>query len=64
MRKPLQPGTETAPPAVAAPRESLHPGLHEAIEEAVRSIRYGTVQIVIQDGRVVQIDKTEKIRLT
>ncbi len=34
-----------------------------AIEEAVRSIRFGTVQIVIQDGRIVQIDKTEKIRL-
>ena len=34
-----------------------------AIEEAVRSIRYGTVQIVIQDGRIVQIEKTEKIRL-
>lgn len=34
-----------------------------AIEEAVRSIRFGTVQIVIQDGRIVQIEKTEKIRL-
>ncbi len=34
-----------------------------AIEEAVRSIQFGTVQIVIQDGRIVQIEKTEKIRL-
>lgn len=34
-----------------------------AIEEAVRSIRFGTVQIVIQDGQIVQIEKTEKIRL-
>jgi hypothetical protein len=33
------------------------------IESAVRSIRFGTVQIVIQDGVVVQIDKTEKVRL-
>ena len=33
------------------------------VEEAIRSIRYGTVQIVIQDGHIVQIDKTEKIRL-
>ncbi len=33
------------------------------IEEAVRSIRYGVVQIIIQDGVVVQIDKTEKVRL-
>lgn len=36
----------------------------EAIQEAVESIRFGVVQLIIQDGRVVQIDKTEKIRLT
>lgn len=33
------------------------------IEAAIRSIRYGVVQIIIQDGVVVQIDKTEKQRL-
>jgi len=33
------------------------------IERAVRSIRYGSVVVVIQDGVVLQIDKTEKIRL-
>jgi hypothetical protein len=35
-----------------------------AIQEAVESIRFGVVQLIIQDGRIVQIDKTEKIRLT
>jgi len=35
-----------------------------AIQEAIQSIRFGSVQIIIQDGRIVQIDKTEKIRLT
>ncbi|HEU4753067.1 MAG TPA: YezD family protein [Armatimonadota bacterium] len=35
----------------------------EAIQEAVKSVRYGVVQLIIQDGRVVQIDKTEKIHL-
>ncbi|HEY3284451.1 MAG TPA: YezD family protein [Armatimonadota bacterium] len=34
-----------------------------AIQEALQNIRYGVVQIVIQDGRVVQIDRTEKTRL-
>jgi hypothetical protein len=33
------------------------------IREALREIRYGTVTLVIQDGRVIQIDKSEKIRL-
>lgn len=35
----------------------------DAIEAAVKSIRFGVVQLVIQDGRIIQIDKTEKIRL-
>ncbi len=30
---------------------------------AIQGIRYGQVQIIIQDSRVVQIDKTEKMRL-
>ena len=33
------------------------------VQELVRSIRYATVSIIIQDGRVVQVDKTEKFRL-
>jgi hypothetical protein len=35
----------------------------EAIQNAVRDVRFGVVQLIIQDGRVVQIEKTEKIRL-
>ncbi len=31
--------------------------------EAIKSIKYGYVQITIHDSEVVQIDKTEKIRL-
>ena len=30
---------------------------------AIQGVRYGQVQIIIQDSRVVQIDKTEKLRL-
>ena len=32
------------------------------ILRAVRSIKYGSVQLIIQDGKVIQIDKTEKVR--
>lgn len=35
----------------------------ERIAEAIRSIRYGIVSIVIQDTKVIQIEKTEKIRM-
>ena len=33
------------------------------IEAAIRSVRFGVVQIIIQDGVVVQIDRTDKRRL-
>ncbi|MBQ8087461.1 MAG: YezD family protein [Clostridia bacterium] len=35
----------------------------QKIREAVKDIRYGTVTLVIQDGRLIQIDRSEKIRL-
>jgi hypothetical protein len=33
-----------------------------AILDAIREIRYGSVEIVIQDSRVVQIERREKTR--
>jgi hypothetical protein len=33
------------------------------VVKAIRSVRFGQVQIIIQDSRVVQIDTTEKVRL-
>lgn len=34
-----------------------------AIRNALSGLRYGSVHIVVQDGVVVQIDRTEKRRL-
>jgi hypothetical protein len=31
--------------------------------EAVRGIRYGSVEVVIHDARIVQIERREKVRL-
>jgi hypothetical protein len=31
--------------------------------EAVRGIRYGSVELVIHDARIVQIERREKVRL-
>ena len=33
------------------------------IRDALRGLRYGAVNIIVQDGVVVQIDRTEKRRL-
>jgi hypothetical protein len=32
--------------------------------EALRGIRFGSVQVQVHDGKVVQIDVAEKLRLT
>ncbi|HEU4453849.1 MAG TPA: YezD family protein [Longimicrobium sp.] len=42
-----------------APRATLE----QLIMEAVRAIRFGSVEITIHDSRVVQIERTEKLRL-
>ncbi len=34
------------------------------VESHVDSLRFGVVQIVVHDSRVVQIERTEKVRLT
>lgn len=33
------------------------------VEENVRTLRFGVVQIVVHDAKVVQVERTEKIRL-
>ena len=33
------------------------------ISAALRGLRYGTVTAVVQDGVIVQVERTEKIRL-
>lgn len=37
--------------------------IEEAIRRALSEIRYGSIEIVIQDSRVVQIERREKVRL-
>jgi hypothetical protein len=36
---------------------------HERIVAALRGLRYGSVTAVVQDGVVVQVDRTEKFRV-
>ena len=36
--------------------------LEREILDAVRAIRYGSVEIVIHDSKVVQVVRTEKVR--
>lgn len=33
------------------------------IEGLIRGLKYGSITIIVQDGKVIQIDKTEKHRM-
>lgn len=35
----------------------------EEVKRIVELIQFGSLTLIIQDGKVIQIDKTEKIRL-
>ncbi len=48
--------------AVALPTTAEETVLAEVLR-ALRTVRHGSVQLAIQDGRVMQIDITEKRRL-
>jgi hypothetical protein len=55
-------------PEASAPRDltALTPEEQQflmRVAEIVRKINYGTVVLVIQDGKVVQIEMAEKFRL-
>ncbi|MBJ6749481.1 YezD family protein [Geomonas anaerohicana] len=41
----------------------LSSDLEQRIRLALRDLRYGTVTLVVQDGKVIQLDKNEKIRI-
>jgi hypothetical protein len=52
-------------PAVPARRDvsSLDQEALEAIRQALRGLRYGQIVVIVQDGVVVQVDRTERRRL-
>ena len=60
MGEPYPKNSASSASAPHTVRESLP---MQAVEQAVSSIQFGVVQIIIQNGRIVQIEKTEKIRL-
>ncbi|QXE91358.1 YezD family protein [Geomonas subterranea] len=37
--------------------------LEQRLRLALQDLRFGTVTLVVQDGKVIQLDKNEKIRI-
>lgn len=51
--------------AIRSPREDERAAAAlEKVRDALADLRFGTVTIVVQDGVVVQVERTEKVRLT
>ncbi len=44
-----------------SPREG-DPAWLVAVSDSVMGLDYGTVQVVVQDGEVVQVERTERVR--
>ena len=54
---------------MSTPRPSVMPtelptSILTAITQALTGLRYGQVTIIVQDGRVMQIDRTDRRRLS
>ncbi len=42
----------------------LPQAIRDHLEQALRGLRYGTVQLVVHDAQIVRIERIERIRLT
>ncbi len=49
--------------AEASARADASPEWLRVVQQKVETLRYGVVQLVVHDGRVTQIERTEKTRL-
>jgi len=62
--KPIVDGAASAVSAAEPTGSNGQPEWVGLIREQVASLRFGIIQVVVHEGRVVQIEKTEKHRLT
>ena len=49
--------------AILPSRSTPQPEWLRMVQHKVETLRYGVVQLVVHDGRVTQIERTEKTRL-
>lgn len=55
--------TKTTQPPTNPRRGTLEEDIAARILAAIASLRYGSVEVVVHDGRVVQIDRRERTRV-
>jgi hypothetical protein len=52
------------PQSEPLPTEKAATSVLDAVAEAISRLRYGTIQLTVHDGRVVQLEVTERQRFT
>ena len=49
--------------SISPTTNEAHPEWLRVVQQKVESLRFGVVQLVVHDGRVTQIERTEKTRI-
>jgi hypothetical protein len=50
-------------PRLARPRAGRAADALEQVEQALHGLQYGQVTVIVQDGVVVQVERTDRMRL-
>ena len=62
------PGLQLRVPGPSLPARALRamraPSVWPAIEDALKTLRYGAIQLIVHEGQIVRIERIERIRLT
>lgn len=51
-------------PTISSATDALPQAVVQSIVQSLSGLRFGQVTIIVQDGRVIQIDRTERHRFT
>jgi hypothetical protein len=51
-------------PRLARPSRGGSAHVLDRVEEALQGLRHGQVTVIVQDGVIVQVERTDRLRLT
>ena len=47
----------------SGPKVMIDPKLFGAVQAALKGLRFGTLELVVHEGKLVRIERTERIRI-
>jgi hypothetical protein len=58
----IDPATRRTP-RLSRPEPATAGHILERVQEALHGLRYGEVTVIVQDGVIVQVERTDRLRL-